>query len=58
MMLLPTTPSRAITAQFEEIIRRGYKYLQSGSRNLGIAVLAGRMLLFLAIAFGVSALVH
>lgn len=39
-MLLPTTPSRTITDQFKEVIRRGYKYLQSGSRNLSIALLA------------------
>jgi hypothetical protein len=38
-MLLPTTPSRTITDQFKEVIRRGYKYLQSGSRNLSIALL-------------------
>ena len=46
MMLLPTTPSRTITEQFEEIIRRGYKYLQSGSRNLGLAVLAAAVLTY------------
>lgn len=40
MMLLPTTPSRTITDQFKEVIRRGYKYLQSSSRNIAIAVLA------------------
>jgi hypothetical protein len=39
-MLLPTTPSLTITDQFKEVIRRGYKYLQSGRRNLSIARLA------------------
>lgn len=45
-MLLPTTPSRTITEQFNEVIRRGYKYLQSGSRNLSIAVLAAAVLTY------------
>lgn len=45
-MLLPTTPSRTITKQFEEVIRLGYKYLQSGSRNLAIAVLATTVLTY------------
>ena len=39
-MLLPTTPSRTITNQFKEVIRRGYKYLQSTSRNISVALLA------------------
>jgi hypothetical protein len=39
-MLLPTTPSRTITDQFKEVIRRGYKYLQSTSRNISILLLA------------------
>ena len=45
-MLLPTTPSRTITDQFKEVIRRGYKYLQSGSRNLAIAILAAAVLTY------------
>jgi hypothetical protein len=45
-MLLPTTPSRTITDQFREVIRRGYKYLQSGSRNLSIAILATTVLTY------------
>ena len=36
----------------------GGTYTQMSVIAFGIAVLAGRMLLFLAIAFGVSALVH
>jgi hypothetical protein len=39
-MLLPTTPSRTIVNQFEEVIRLGYKYLQTGSRNLSVALIA------------------
>jgi hypothetical protein len=39
-MLLPTTPSRTIVNQFEEVIRLGYKYLQTGSRNLSVALVA------------------
>lgn len=46
MLILPSTPSRATTDQFKEVIRRGYKYLQSGSRNLAIAILATTVLTY------------
>lgn len=40
LLLLPSTPSRTITDQFEEIIRRGYRYLQPSSQLLAVALLA------------------
>lgn len=45
-MILPTTPSRIITEQFEEVIRRGYMYLQSSCRCLAIALLATTVLTY------------
>ncbi|KAM0711799.1 hypothetical protein Q7P35_001168 [Cladosporium inversicolor] len=40
MLILPTTPSHTIIEQFKEVIRQGYKYLQSGSRSIAICLLA------------------
>lgn len=46
LLLLPTTPSRTLIHQFNEVIRRGYAYLQSSSRALALLLLTTTVLTY------------